>query len=158
MAATTSLRRRTLRRHSALRSERGAATLEFAFVLPIFLAVIGTVIFAGWLGTVKAILEHGASEGVRYASIPASADLRSYPTDPEVAAEVEDATPLLTPTSVQVQSLDAGIIRGAPVGVRVTYQVNNPVAVLFAPLELLGWSEPVPETLTVAAYARTRRE
>jgi Flp pilus assembly protein TadG len=145
-------------RRSVLRSERAAATLEFALILPIFLAVIGTVIFAGWLGTVKAILEHGASEGVRYAAIPSSADLRSYPTDPQVVAEVDAATPLLTPTGVQVESLDAGLIRGAPVGVRVTYQVQNPVALLFAPLELLGWSEPVPDSLTVTAYARTRRE
>ena len=41
----------------------------------------------------KSILDRGAREGARYASIPSSEDLRSYPTDAEVAAAVDDVHP-----------------------------------------------------------------
>jgi len=148
------IHRRPLRRHP----ERGASAVEFALVLPIFLAVVGTLAFGAWVGTARAIIEHGASEGVRYASIPSSADLRTYPSDPEVVAKVEEATPLLTPTSVQVLSMDAGIIRGAPVAVRVTYEVPNPAAPLLSALEAIGVMDPSPDAITLTAYARVRRE
>jgi Flp pilus assembly protein TadG len=141
----------------ATRDERGAATVEFALVLPIFLALIGMVAFAGWLGAIKGILEHGATEGARFAAVPASADLRTYPSSGAVADRVDAATPLITPTSTQVESSPAGAARNAPVTVRLTYQVTNPVAVLLAPLRAFGWGA-VPDAITVTASAKTRRE
>lgn len=138
--------------------ELGAATVEFVFVLPLFLAITGALIFGGWLGTVRAILEHGASEGTRYAAVPVTADLRTYPDAGAVRTRVDEATPLITPTTVEVLSSPAGAARNAPVTVRVTYAVPNPAAVLMAPLEALGWADPVSPTITVAASAKGRRE
>ncbi|MGH2723198.1 MAG: TadE/TadG family type IV pilus assembly protein [Actinomycetota bacterium] len=138
--------------------ERGAATVEFVLVLPVLLALVGTVMFGGWLATVRTILEHGATEGARYASVPTTPDLRTYPAEGAVAARVDEVTPLISPTSVQVTSSFAGAARNAPVTVRATYSVPNPVAVLLAPLEALGWSDPVPDTITVSASAQGRRE
>jgi Flp pilus assembly protein TadG len=140
------------------RNERGAVTVEFAVVLPLVLVLLGTVIFAGWLGLVRAILEHGASEGVRFASVPATSDLRSYPDNGAVSAHVDQSTPMITPTDVQVLSSLSGAARNAPVTVRVTYGVPNPVAGLLAPLEAFGWAEDIPETITVTATALGRRE
>jgi Flp pilus assembly protein TadG len=140
-----------------LREQRGAAVLEFALVLPIFLAVIGLLLFGGWLGVIKTVLDHGAREGARYAAIPASSDLRTYPTLQEVTAEVERSTPLLSPSQVTVASGAGGASRAAPLKVTVTYEVANPFFVLFAPLRLIG-VDGVSSTLTITSEAEVRRE
>jgi len=141
-----------------LRSEqRGAAVVEFALVLPLFLAVVGLIVFGGWLGVVKTILDRGAHEGARYASIPSAANLRAYPTDAEVFQAVETSTPLLSPSTVTVTP-GTGAGRGAPFKVVVTYEVDNPVFALFAPLRAFGWGGDVPRTLTITSEAEVRRE
>ncbi len=141
-----------------LRSEqRGAAVVEFALVLPIFLAVVGLVLFGGWVGVAKTILDRGAQEGARYASIPSSANLRAYPTNAEVFQAVDTSTPLLTPSTVTITS-PSGSTRGAPFKVVVTYEVANPVYALFAPLRAFGWGEEIPSTLTISSEAEVRRE
>jgi Flp pilus assembly protein TadG len=137
--------------------ERGASVVETALVLPIFLAVAGLLLFAGWLGTVQSIVAHGAREGARYSSIPSSTDLRSYPSDGAVAAAVEEATPLLSPTRVTVTSGTGGASRFAPVTVRVEYSTPNPFRFLLAPLRAFGWGD-VSETLTISSQAKERRE
>lgn len=139
------------------RGERGAAVVEFVLVLPVFLAAVGLVLFGAWVGVVKTIIDHGAREGALYAAIPSSADLRSYPTTAQVAAEVDRTTPLVSPTNVTVTNGVAGVGRAAPFKVRVEYQVTNPAYVLFAPLRVFGWGE-VSETLTVTSEAEMRRE
>ncbi|MEX2458019.1 MAG: TadE/TadG family type IV pilus assembly protein [Actinomycetota bacterium] len=138
--------------------QSGAAVLELALVLPVVLGVVGLILFGGWLGVVKTILDHGAREGARHAAIPSSADLRSYPTQAEVAAAVEDATPWLSPTGVSVTSGAGGAARFAPVKVVVTFDVANPFYALFAPLRAFGWGEDVSPTLTISSEAEVRRE
>jgi Flp pilus assembly protein TadG len=141
-----------------LRTEqRGATVLEFALVLPVFLGVAGLVLFGAWLGVSKAILDHGAREGAKYAAMPSSVDLRSYPGDAEVTAEIERSTPLLSPTGVTVLSGAGGQSRNAPFTVRVSYQVPNPLFPLFAPLRLFG-VDGISGTLTITSEAEGRRE
>jgi Flp pilus assembly protein TadG len=137
--------------------QRGATVLEFALVLPVFLAFAGLVLFGAWLGVVKTILDHGAREGARYAALPSSADLRSYPSAGEVLARVNDTTPMLDPSKVTVTPGAGGNARSAPFSVQVEYRVTNPFRVLFAPLRIFGWDGPA-ETLTVTAEAEARRE
>ncbi len=137
--------------------QRGAAVIEFVLVLPAFLAVVGLILFGAWLGVVKTILDHGAREGARYAAIPSSADLRSYPSDAQVTAAVEQSTPLLSPSGVTVTSGTGGAARSAPFKVQVEYSVPNPVYVLFAPLRAFGWGD-VSSTITVISEAEMRRE
>ena len=142
-----------------LRSEqRGATVVEFALVLPVFLAVVATTLFGGWLGVTKVILDRGAQEGARYASIPSAANLRAYPSDGAVFDAVDASTPLLTPTTVVVTEGTAGATRGAPFKVVLTYQVDNPAYALMAPLRLFGLAEGVDRTLTITSEAEVRFE
>lgn len=136
--------------------ERGAATVEFILVFPLALALIAMVLFAGWLGLTIVILDHGAREGARALSLPAQADVRSYPDDASVAGSVDAATPLITPTAV---TSVAGVrTRNAPFELKVTYQVVNPVAVLLSPFELLGFENSAPDILTITSTSKGRFE
>jgi Flp pilus assembly protein TadG len=132
-------------------SQRGAATVEFALVLPVFLLILWFGIFAAWLGVTRVLLDHGAQAGARYAAIPISNDLRTYPSESDVATQVADATPLLTPGSVRVAG---SATRNSPVTVDVSYQVPlpAPIAVL---LHVFGNSR---SDVTVTARAEARRE
>ena len=139
------------------KDEAGAATVEFALLFPLALAVIGLVLFAGWLGLTRVILDHGTREGARALSIPTQSDLRTYPDDSYLAQVVDEATPLITPTAVSSRGT-APPSRNAPLELTVTYEVANPVAVLLAPLELLGFGNPAPPTLTLTSTAKARHE
>lgn len=141
---------------SRARAERGAATVELVFVLPIFLAVCAVLLAGAWIGVVRTILDHGAREGARRAAIASTADGRSYPGETMVAEAVDAATPLISPTSVHVVS--GGEARNAPVRVEVSYDARNPAWALFAPLDVLGLPNPVPQTVSVTATAEARRE
>lgn len=132
----------------------GFAAVELVLVLPLLLALIGAVLFTGWLGMARSVLDRGVHAGLRAAMVPTSPDLRSYATVEAVAARVDDATPLLTPSSVTVTPA-AGQPNGQ-VTVAATYTVTNPVAVLLAPLRVVGVS--LPATLTLSASATGRRE
>lgn len=157
-----------------LREGGGGATVEFALVFPIFIAIIATVMFVGWLGAVKGILDHGVREAARYVSVPCSADLRAYPDDPrtvkeaagtaddpcpgstEVAEVVEKATPLLSVAPADV-TVTGGGSPNAPVTVTVSHSVPNPLAVLLAPLELFSVTD-VPGSITLESSTEVRRE
>lgn len=134
--------------------EEGVAAVELALVLPILLAVIGGVLFAGWLGMTRAVLEHGVQAGLRAATVPISADQRSYPTADAVATKVDDATPLITPSTVTVTPATG--VPNDNVTVAATYTVANPAAVLLAPLRIIGVD--LPASLTLSASATGRRE
>jgi Flp pilus assembly protein TadG len=51
------------------RPERGAAVVEMAFVLPLFLLMIFGTIEAGWLLAQTNSINHGAREGARLAAV-----------------------------------------------------------------------------------------
>ena len=136
------------------RNDCGATVVEFALVLPVMLAVIGLVFSAGYLGIVRVIVDHSAREGVRAATVPSSADLRSYPSLASITATVDDASPLVTPTAVSVSGIAD---RNHNVIVIVSYTFTNPGAVLLAPLSILGLT-PVSDTLTLTKTVESRRE
>lgn len=142
----------------AKNTERGAATVEFVLIFPLALALIALVLFAGWLGLTRVILDHGARQGARALSIPTETDLRAYPDDAYITAIVDAATPLISPTSVTSGPASVVPSRNAELEVTVTYQVTNPVAVLLAPIALLGVDNPAPATLTLTSTGKARRE
>ena len=144
-------------RHRSRRDERGAAVVEFVLIFPFALALIALVLFAGWLGLTRVILDHGARETARSMSIPTQNDLRTYPDDAYLAQVADAATPLITPTAVTSNS-GATPSRNAPLEVTVTYQVTNPVSMLFAPFELLGFDNSIPDALTLTSTGKARRE
>ncbi|RJP33486.1 MAG: pilus assembly protein [Candidatus Omnitrophota bacterium] len=59
-----------MRRQNPIRNERGAATLEFAMVLPILLAFLFGIIEFGRIMTVSNLLTSSAREGARVAALP----------------------------------------------------------------------------------------
>ena len=139
-------------------SEKGAATVEFILVFPFALALIALVLFAGWLAMNVVILEHGTREGARALSLPTQGNLRTYPDDAYLSSVVDAATPLITPTAVTSDAGGAARFRNAPFQVTVTYEVTNPVGVLLGPLELLGFDNPAPGTLTITSTSKGRFE
>lgn len=138
--------------HRMIRRQDGAATVEFFLVMPAFLALIGLVIAAGWLGAAWAIVDHGAREGARQAALWEGAD---WPDQTAVAQVVEDSTPLVSPTDVRVVGDPE---KNAPVRVEVDYVVQNPTRVLFVPLEFMFGTNPVPESFTLSSSEEVRRE
>jgi Flp pilus assembly protein TadG len=138
-------------------NQRGAASVEFVLVFPLALALIALVLFAGWLGMTRVILDHGARETARSMSIPTQADLRTYPDDTYLAEVADAATPLITPTAV-VSASGGAPTRNSPGAVTVTYEVTNPVAILLAPFELLGFENAAPRTITLTSTGKARRE
>ena len=145
------------RRAGREHDESGTAAVEFVLVLPFALGLIALVLFAGWLGLTRVILDHGAREGARALSMPTADDLRTYPDDAAVAVAVEAATPLISPTAVTTEPGDP-TVGNAPLVLMVTYDVANPVAVLLGPLELFGVDNPAPANLTLTSTAKARRE
>lgn len=140
------------------RPERGAATVEFVLIFPIALGLFALVLFAGWLGLTRVILDHGAREGARGASIPTAGDLRTYPDDAQLVDIVDAATPLITPTAVVSEPAGGTAARNAALQVTVTYEVANPIAVLLGPLALVGIHDPVPDAFVLTATSKGRRE
>lgn len=140
------------------RNEHGAAAVELVLLLPAFLALVGLVLMAGWLGLIRVVLDHGAREGLRVASIPVGDDLRSWPTPAEVGAAVEAATPLISPTSVTSSGAGPNPTGNEPLEVTVVYEVSNPVAVLLAPLAAIGLDQIVNPDIRIVSRAGGRRE
>lgn len=145
-----------MRRRSTA-DEKGAAVVEFVLLLPVALALIAAVLFAGWLGMTRVILDHGAREGARALSIPTGSNLRTYPDNAQLTQTVDAATPLISPTAVSSVSAPSPS-RNAPLEVTVTYEVANPVAALLRPFELLGFDNTAPDTLTLTSTAKARHE
>lgn len=55
-------------------AERGAAAVEFAFILPILIALVGGIIDFGFVFNAQVGLAHAAREGVRVEAIGSAGD------------------------------------------------------------------------------------
>lgn len=141
----------------------GAASVEFALVVPLFVFLVGVTGFFAWHVYTESQLERAAQRAARYAAVPATDGTYAYRhcdvvtavndhlTASEVPATgvaVNDSTGPLTATSCP----DTGAA-GRPsryVHVRVTHVLDNPFSnVLTA---LLG--RPSPMTITGSGEAR----
>jgi Flp pilus assembly protein TadG len=63
------------------RDERGAAAIETAFALPIFIMLLWAIIQFGLMFRATAGMQHALGEGARYATIfprPADADVKAF--------------------------------------------------------------------------------
>lgn len=98
-------------------SERGAAAVEFALVLPILLAlVLGTIEF-GRAYNVQISLTHAARESVRTMSV--SNDWTKAVTNGRAAA------PSLLPAQMQFSALPATCSPGQMVQITIKYPLNT---------------------------------
>ena len=125
-----------LRRSS--RPERGAATVEFALVLPILFLVLLAVVQVAAIARDRLILAQAARAGVREAAVQDSEEA--------VVQATRAGGPGLDPTVLHVSVARAGA-RGSPVTVTLEYEA--PVAGVLA-----GWLLPASVTLRASATAR----
>ena len=128
------------RRCDACTRERGAATVEFALVLPIVFLVLLAVVQVVAIGRDRLLLAQAARAGAREASVQASSDA--------VVQAARAAAPELDPARLRVEVSRTGV-RGSPVTVSLAYDV--PVAGVLA-----GWL--LPSTVTLRASVTARQE
>ena len=147
------------------RGERGATSVEFALVVPLFLVLIGAAAFFAWHVYTEAQLERAAQRAARYAAVPTTEGGYAYRQcdvvdelnrrlsttslgSPNVV--VRDATGTL-PQAACPDGSAAGVPRGY-VRVRVTRELDNPFASLLT--SLMGRERP----LTVSGSGEARVE
>ena len=122
------------------RDERGTATVEFALVVPVFLALISICAYFAWQAFTEAQLERAAQRAARYAAVPTTEGgyaFRQCDVVDEVNrrlsanavdtahVEVRDADGVLAQTACP----DPGTVAERPTGwvrVRVTHTLDNP--------------------------------
>ncbi|MEX0755274.1 MAG: TadE family protein [Actinomycetota bacterium] len=124
-------------RHIRRGRERGSATVEFALVLPIVLAMVLALAQIGLLARDRLTLEYAARAGAREAAV--SVDEAS------VRAAVDGAAPDLG-TSVSMT-----IRRPGSVGDPVTVDITTDRAIL---VPLVGWLFPSSVAMTASATMR----
>jgi hypothetical protein len=145
------------------RGDRGATTVEFALVVPLFFVLIGITAFFAWQLFTEAQLERAAQRAARYAAVPTTeggyayrhCDLVDSVNDhlhsfdvPATAVEVNDADGALAPTACPSATV-AGRPRGY-VHVRVTHELDNP----FADVLTFLLARQHPLTITGSGEAR----
>lgn len=144
-------------------SERGATSVEFALVVPLFFVLIGITAYFAWQMFVESQLERAAQRAARYAAIPTVNGAYAY-GQCEVLDEVNRrlASDAVDTTDVVVRDQNGTLLQaacpGAPaatrprgyVRVRVTRELDNPFASLMT--TLLRREDPI--TLSGSGEAR----
>ena len=157
--------------------DEGAAVLEFAWILPILLALLTVLIPLARAGWEYMVLSRATSHGVRYATkvdVNARCDgtvdgfgqcsgtLRRRPTSGEVDAYVRDAAAPVTVLAVSVAPDPSGSLPGETITVEASYEVSfGPLVGLANTMASLlpgGGNGLLPETTTVSVTARAREE
>jgi Flp pilus assembly protein TadG len=134
------------------RGDEGATVVEFALVVPVFLAVIGVGAYFGWYVYVNGQLERAAGRAARYAAVPTTTG--SYAFCPSSVLSTVNAnlvSELATSSEITVED-SAGVLAatapctGVPKGwVRVTvaHSFSNPFT------SLVAWITPTSGTITL---------
>ena len=133
------------------RSERGAAALEFALIVPILLLVVFGVINFGFLLSQKASLANAVRAGARYGSVNA---YTSTHTCKAVVDKVRDSALTIGLTSAQRRNVVVTVSRVSPAGV-ATQICSGPsgadATVTVAPCQNAAASLTDPDSLQVSA-------
>lgn len=148
-----------------LRRDDGAASVEFALVLPLFLLLVGIAAYFAWLAYAESQLQRAAQRAARYAAVPTIEGTYAY-AHCDVVAEVNDHLSADAVPDSGVSVTDAhgalaasacpdGATAGRPRGyvrVRVTRTLTNPFA------DLIAMVMPGPGPVTVTATGEARVE
>lgn len=144
------------KRRVNIKSERGAAAVEFALVLPVFLLLVLGIITFGLIFKDYLGISHAAREGVRWAALGASQG--------EVDAKASAAAPQIAWGSASLQMIGVGSggatesDQGNPVTIRVTYPLPAGVISVSNSLEamgaIFGGVLDVPDTISAEATQR----
>jgi Flp pilus assembly protein TadG len=145
------------------RDERGAASVEFALVVPLFFVLIGIAAYFAWQLFVEAQLDRAAQRAARFAAVPTSSGTYGFAHCDVVTVVNHQLTGLDVPdTGVAVRdakgdlppvTCPGGAAATRPSGyvrVRVTRVLDNP----FADVLTFLLDRPGPMTITGSGEAR----
>lgn len=147
------------------RDDRGAASAEFALVVPLFFLLIGIAAYFAWQAYTSAQLERAAQRAARYAAVPTTEGRYAYrhcDVVDSVASHLSTAE--LDPATVSVRDADAalpavpcpsGDVAGRPRGyvrVRITHELDNPFSAV------VGFLLRKPGNMTLTASGEARVE
>lgn len=148
-----------------MRRDRGAASVEFALVVPLFFLLIGVAAYFAWWLFTESQLERAAQRAARYAAIPTTeggygyrhcdvvdrvnSQLSTFTVD-AAAVSVRDADADLVATACP-DSGEAARPRGY-VRVRVTHTLDNPFS------DLVGLLMRRNDPMTISGSGEARVE
>ena len=103
-----------------IKSQKGQALVEFAFIIPLMLILLSGIIEFGRIFGAGLVVAHSAREGARAGSVGAG--------DSAIILRVQESAGVLDPTllSINITPVQEERERGAPICVHVRY----PVAVM----------------------------
>jgi Flp pilus assembly protein TadG len=143
--------------------ERGATSVEFALVVPLFLVLLGIAGYFAWQLYTESQLQRAAQRAARYAAVPTTDGAYAYRHCDVVGVVNDHLSSLSVPaSSVEVSDADAPLAAttcpstdtaGRPRGyvqVRVTHVLDNP----FSDLLVTLLQRPGPMTITGSGEAR----
>jgi len=138
-----------------LRSEHGSQLVEFAFVLPFLLVIIGGISDFGLLFRTQSVVTNAAREGARLAVLPGN-EQNDYAT---VRARVTEYLGDSTATGTATIAIAPATVTIAPStnadGVRVTVTYTHDTLFLGPLLGLIGGSFADLVTFQTSAFMRT---
>jgi Flp pilus assembly protein TadG len=147
------------------RDDRGAATAEFALVVPLFLVLVSIGAYFAWQAYAASQLERAAQRAARNAAVPTTEGAYAYRHCDVVDVVGSHLTAMaVDPSRVEVRDADAALpavacpsaaAAGRPRGyvrVRVTHELRNPFS------EALGFLLRRPGPLTISASGEARVE
>jgi len=138
-----------MRFHFSGKNEKGSSAVEFALVLPLFLAIFFGIIEYGWVMTQKIVLSHAVAAGAR-----AAVKMPDGTSDDDLAAVARQKTVsafsvvgTLAEEDITVEIRDAAVM-GQPVPRRIFVEVAS-----WTYTPLVGYlpDAAVPDTLKAKA-------
>ncbi len=127
------------------RDDRGASSVEFALVVPLFFLLVGITAYFAWTVYAVSQLDRAAQRAARHAAIPTTegryafrhcdvvdtvnSHLTTFAVDPATVTVRDADTSLL---SVSCPGTDPALRPRGYVRVRVTHELDNPFAALAA--------------------------
>ncbi|HWL38579.1 MAG TPA: TadE/TadG family type IV pilus assembly protein [Frankiaceae bacterium] len=147
------------------RDDRGAASAEFALVVPLFLLLVGIGAYFAWQAYAASQLERAAQRAARHAAVPTTEGAYAYRHCDVVDVVTSHLTAMsVDGAKVEVRDADATLpavscpsadTAGRPRGyvrVRVVHELRNPFS------EVVGFMLRRPGPLTITASGEARVE
>jgi Flp pilus assembly protein TadG len=127
------------------RSERGAAAVEFAIVLPLLIAILCGTIDWGYYFFTREVVINAARHAARVGTLPAPSGSDQDTTAREAATQyLTDALGSVTPRTIETGKTPAGVCPPSTACVLITYELGGSVTGLLGslvPAEIVGYAQ-----------------